>query len=293
MALFLLASASAAATSILFSLLLSLETYLISNSPLVVQNDLVGNNDMNQLDGSVGTVQYENYLDHQHHNHHRQLQLSMTEKDVTSTTNNNNNNQIVNDNSDNPIHGQSTSSPGVIVNMLRRARDKVDEKDVPFLLQVPYTNSDVIYNIMTDCYGLVGREYWDLKEIQRDQKEKNNVVDQFYVSSHDRPKEVSCTVVGGELMCICYTIIILPISLSFFQYRPPLSTKRKTDVPQLWSKVPLPIHPTLPRRCVPPNTQTQRSDHPNAPSSRLRCRKYVLISSKYQKKRFKRIDSVC
>ena len=73
--------------------------------------------------------------------------------------------------------------------MLRRARDKVDEKDVPFLLQVPYTNSDVIYNIMTECYGLVGREYWDVKELRRDEKE--GVVDQFYVSSHDRPKEVS------------------------------------------------------------------------------------------------------
>jgi hypothetical protein len=65
----------------------------------------------------------------------------------------------------------------------------VDEKDVPFLLQVPYTNSDVIYNIMTECYGLVGKEYWDVKDIQKGKEA--NVVDSFYVSSHDRPKEVS------------------------------------------------------------------------------------------------------
>ena len=76
--------------------------------------------------------------------------------------------------------------------MLRRARDKVSERDVPFLLQIPYTNSDVIYDIMTDCYGLVGREYWDVDEMEREAKEVGgSVVDSFYVSSHDRPKEVS------------------------------------------------------------------------------------------------------
>lgn len=107
----------------------------------------------------------------------------MTEQQVAPNSNENSNNN------NNAIIGQSTNKQAVILNMLRRARDKVDEKDVPFLLQVPYTNSDVIYNIMTECYGLVGREYWDVKELRRDEKE--GVVDQFYVSSHDRPKEVS------------------------------------------------------------------------------------------------------
>ena len=137
---------------------------------------------LNQQEDGIATAQYE-YYDHQHHN--RRLQLSMTEEKVTTTSNTNNNNNVA-------IIGQSTNNQGVIVNMLRRARDKVDEKDVPFLLQVPYTNSDVIYNIMTECYGLVGREYWDVKDLQRDERE--NVVDSFYVSSHDRPKEVSCCV---------------------------------------------------------------------------------------------------
>ena len=205
MALFLLASASFAATSITLSLLFSLETSLLSKSPFVMQLDDVNGHDMtiaalhdeksfrttqmmghqlNQHEDGIATTQYE-YYEHQHHN--RRLQLSMTEEKVTTTSNTNNN-----ENNNNAIIGQSTNNQGVIVNMLRRARDKVDEKDVPFLLQVPYTNSDVIYNIMTECYGLVGREYWDVKDLQRDEKE--NVVDSFYVSSHDRPKEVSCCV---------------------------------------------------------------------------------------------------
>lgn len=209
MALFLLASASAAATtSIIFSCLLSFETSLISKSPMVAVQDMTTilsalhdedislrrrNNNSNR--DNVVQPHEKYYYDHPPARN-RQLQLSMTDEvevtnNIIENNSNNNNQQQINNAI---INGQqSTSSPGVILNMLRRARDKVDEKDVPFLLQVPYTNSDVIYKIMTECYGLVGREYWDLKELQRDQKA--NVVDQFYVSSHDRPKEVSCYVV--------------------------------------------------------------------------------------------------
>lgn len=208
MALFLLASASAAATSIVFSLLLSLESSLLSNQPhapieivdltisTVHENDYPSPQVLSFSDGSsvAGNTRYETHYDHQQHN--RQLQLSMTEE-VTKTktvSNNNNNNNKQTETTQQQQHsdaliGQSTSGPGVIVNMLRRARDKVDEKDVPFLLQVPYTNSDVMYNIMTECYGLVGKEYWDVKDIQKGKEA--NVVDSFYVSSHDRPKEVS------------------------------------------------------------------------------------------------------
>lgn len=213
MALFLLASASAAATSIiLFSLLLSLETSLLSkSSPTVVevQQD-VGQYDPHYFNDGVGGAAlhfHENYY-YDPPPKNRQLQLSMTEEEVTTNNNNNNNNEEDNiDDNNGVIHGQSTSGPGVIVNVLRRARDKVDEKDVPFILQVPYTNSDVIYNIMTECYGLVGREYWDLKELQRDKEA--NVVDQFYVSSHDRPKEVSLCSMYRNGACYYYLMCTL------------------------------------------------------------------------------------
>lgn len=216
MALFLLASASAAATSIVFSLLLSLESSLLSNQPhapievvdLTIptvhknypsQSQTVNTQVLSFSDGAsaAGNTRYETHYDQQQYN--RQLQLSMTEEvtktKTVSNDNNNNNKQISTQQQQQQQHhsdaliGQSTSGPGVIVNMLRRARDKVDEKDVPFLLQVPYTNSDVMYNIMTECYGLVGKEYWDVKDIQKGKEA--NVVDSFYVSSHDRPKEVS------------------------------------------------------------------------------------------------------
>ena len=206
MAVFLLASASAAATSIVFSLLLSLESSLLSNQPhapievvdltipSVHENGYHSSQMLSVSDGAsaAGNTRYETHYDYQQHN--RQLQLSMTEEVTKTNTVNNNNNdnkQIATQQQQHSgaLIGQSTSGPGVIVNMLRRARDKVDEKDVPFLLQVPYTNSDVMYNIMTECYGLVGKEYWDVKDIQKGKEA--NVVDSFYVSSHDRPKEVS------------------------------------------------------------------------------------------------------
>lgn len=216
MAVFLLASASAAATSIVFSLLLSLESSLLSKQPHQAPIVVVGSNDyendnpsrMQTINSQVlsfsdgaslaRNTRYETHYDHQQHN--RQLQLSMTEevtKTNTVNNDNNNNNKQIETKEQQQQHsdaliGQSTSGAGVIVNMLRRARDKVDEKDVPFLLQVPYTNSDVVYNIMTECYGLVGKEYWDVKDIQKGKEAK--VLDSFYVSSHDRPKEVSFSI---------------------------------------------------------------------------------------------------
>ncbi|KAL7531613.1 hypothetical protein ACHAXR_004134, partial [Thalassiosira sp. AJA248-18] len=86
-------------------------------------------------------------------------------------------------------HGQpiSSSQPngGVQINMLRRAKDIVSESDVPFLLQVPHTSSETIYNIMTQCYGLVGKHYDTPTAL--DKARNRNVVDNLYVSSHDRP----------------------------------------------------------------------------------------------------------
>ena len=181
-AMFLLFVVVAAATSILFSLLLSVETSLLSK-PITAAASVVfvSDNEMTiaaRDDGvTTATLREKNYY-YDYRQQNRQLRLSMSDEVIDTTTNKND-----------AILGQSISGGGVIVNMLRRARDKVDEKDVPFLLQVPYTNSDVIYKIMTECYGLVGREYWDVNELKKDKDA--GLVDQFYVSSHDRPKEVS------------------------------------------------------------------------------------------------------
>ena len=68
---------------------------------------------------------------------------------------------------------------------------------------------------------------------------------------------------------------------------------QKQDVSQLWQKISLPIHPPLPRRHLPPNTQTQRSHHPHATSSRLHCRTDVSISSQYPKGGFERVTPIC
>lgn len=150
-----------------------------------IQNDVEIISALEEEDSSTITK----YHDRQYPNR-RRLQLSMTEEKEEVTPSNNNLESESNNNQ--AIIGQSTNKQAVILNMLRRARDKVSERDVPFLLQIPYTNSDVIYNIMTDCYGLVGREYWDVEEMEREEKEVGgSVVDSFYVSSHDRPKEVS------------------------------------------------------------------------------------------------------
>ena len=183
MVLILLAVTSFVATSITFNLLLSLETSLLSKSLLSMQKDYTNYDDL-RIEHHSNSHQ-ELTVDDDTATRRRRL-LSMTEQEVV-ISNTEHKKTTKKDNA--AIIGQSTTKDAVILNMLRRARDKVDEKDVPFLLQVPYTNSDVVYNIMTECYGLVGREYWDVDELKRDEKE--GVVDQFYVSSHDRPKEVS------------------------------------------------------------------------------------------------------
>jgi len=85
-------------------------------------------------------------------------------------------------------HGQSIPGPATVINMFRRAKEIVQESDVPFLLQVPHTSSETIYNIMTQCYGLVGKQYDSTSELER--ARRTNVVDSYYVSSHDRPAKM-------------------------------------------------------------------------------------------------------
>jgi len=81
--------------------------------------------------------------------------------------------------------GHHTSGPVAVINMFRRAKDVVDESDVPFLLQIPHTSSETLHDIMTQCYGLVGKHYDSIEQLERARRE--NVVDSYYVSSHDRP----------------------------------------------------------------------------------------------------------
>lgn len=80
-------------------------------------------------------------------------------------------------------HGKSVEGSGVAINMFRRAKDQVDDRDVPFLLEVPHTSSETVYNVMTECYGLRGKRYLKLKELQYAAGE--NVVDRHYVSAHN------------------------------------------------------------------------------------------------------------
>ena len=74
-------------------------------------------------------------------------------------------------------------SQGVLINLLRRAKDVVSDSDVPFLLQIPHTNHEVLYDIMTRCYGLTPRVYSTMDELKR--AKMNNAVDNDYVSFHD------------------------------------------------------------------------------------------------------------
>jgi hypothetical protein len=83
------------------------------------------------------------------------------------------------------IHGKTVEGPSVIVNMLRRARERVSDSDVPFLLEVPHTSSDTIYNILTNCYGLKGKRYLKTEELDRDKQ--LDAVDKNYVSAHVKP----------------------------------------------------------------------------------------------------------
>ena len=88
--------------------------------------------------------------------------------------------QVVQHGKHNTVTGES-----VQINMMRRAKDVVSNTDVPFLLQIPHTSSETIYDIMTQCYGLVGRQYNTPQELVK--AKAMNVVDNHYVSSHDRP----------------------------------------------------------------------------------------------------------
>ena len=80
-------------------------------------------------------------------------------------------------------HGKSVEGAGVVINMFRRAKDQVDDRDVPFLLEVPHTSSETVYNVITECYGLKGRRFLKLKELQY--AAGDNVVDKHYVSAHN------------------------------------------------------------------------------------------------------------
>ncbi|KAL7536501.1 hypothetical protein ACHAWF_008107, partial [Thalassiosira exigua] len=62
-------------------------------------------------------------------------------------------------------HGTAVPGPGASLNMLRRAKDVVSATDVPFLLMTPHASSDVIRDMMTECYGLVGRSYDTREEL--------------------------------------------------------------------------------------------------------------------------------
>lgn len=76
------------------------------------------------------------------------------------------------------------SSGGVIINMMRRAKDHVSPTDVPLLL-LQSIASEAMYNIMTQCYGLIGQRFDDnddnvgaLMEAKR-----INIVDKYFLSA--------------------------------------------------------------------------------------------------------------
>lgn len=85
------------------------------------------------------------------------------------------------------IHGKTVEGPSIIVNMLRRERERVSDTDVPFLLEVPHTSSDTIYNILSNCYGLKGRRYLNTQDLARDKE--LDAVNRHYVSAHVKPPE--------------------------------------------------------------------------------------------------------
>lgn len=128
------------------------------------------------------------------HRHRRLLAMPYDPPGQTETTTNMNTNMnnaaaassaTTNENSHQLQYGQTVPGPSVLINMLRRAKDIVSENDVPFLLQIPHTSSETLYNIMTQCYGLVGQQYQSASELES--ARGSNAVDGNYVSSHDRP----------------------------------------------------------------------------------------------------------
>ena len=55
--------------------------------------------------------------------------------------------------------GRGVMGEAALISLLRWAKDVVSETDVPFLLQLTYTNHEVLYHVMTECYSLVPRVY--------------------------------------------------------------------------------------------------------------------------------------
>lgn len=76
---------------------------------------------------------------------------------------------------------------GVIINMMRRAKDHVSPTDVPFLLHIsPHditSASEVMYNILTQCYGLIGQRYDDDTVNELLEAKRKNVVDTYFLST--------------------------------------------------------------------------------------------------------------
>jgi hypothetical protein len=76
---------------------------------------------------------------------------------------------------------------GVIINMMRRAKDHVSPSDVPLLLQIPphdiTSASEAVYNIMTQCYGLIGQRYDNDNVNDLQEAKRNNLVDKYFLSA--------------------------------------------------------------------------------------------------------------
>ena len=98
---------------------------------------------------------------------------------------------------------EDNNGSGVIINMMRRAKDHVSPTDVPFLLlqqqtsipphnnnynyDIPLSASEAVYNIMTQCYGLIGQKF-DADDNGNNVSElleakRNNIVDKYFVSA--------------------------------------------------------------------------------------------------------------
>lgn len=86
-----------------------------------------------------------------------------------------------------PNNPGNDDDSGVIINMMRRAKDHVSPTDVPFLLHIsPHditSASEVMYNIMTQCYGLIGQRYDDDTVNELLEAKRKNVVDTYFLST--------------------------------------------------------------------------------------------------------------
>ena len=90
--------------------------------------------------------------------------------------------------SDEQLLGDDTvDEGGVIINMMRRAKDHVSPSDVPLLLQIPphdiTSTSEAVYNIMTQCYGLIGQRYDNDNVNDLQEAKRNNLVDKYFLSA--------------------------------------------------------------------------------------------------------------